>query len=1196
VNRFELLTDPLTPGVAVIEASAGTGKTFALAGLVLRLLLEPDGAAPPPGIDQLLVVTYTNAATDELRERIRARLRSATDAFERGATDDALEQSLLTRFAGADERAQAGQRLQDALTLFDQAAIFTIHGFCQRVLRDRAFETDSLFDAELAADNSDRLREVAFGFIRQQLAGAEPGLVASGLAQLLTPELLLATARAVQPHTEFTVSPEPGESTADRLVAARTALLEFWRTHRAEVGALFGGGRANPTFKADFNKDSFAAEVEALRERLERGESWTADTAKLLDALSLADAHAAVLAKPKQAPNFAFFEAVQAVLDARQSLGRELQARFALELHARLAAAQQRAKTQSFDELLRRTDAALAGGSGPELAATLRRTYRAALIDEFQDTDPLQWRIFARLFADSGAGHRLRLIGDPKQAIYGFRGADVATYLTARESVSPDARTTLGTNWRSEAKLVAAVNQLFGNHPQPFANPRIEFAPVAAASQAEAHALRDPSATAPLQLWLLGQGYDDKTIAKEPAGELARAAIVAEIERLLGDPNVTLGGARVRPRDIAVLVPLNREALELQDALRRRGIPSVLQAAESVFASDEVATVESLLDALESPHSPSLLRRLLATPARGFTLADFARLDTDADFAADVAEAFARHVQNWQRRGFAAAFRGWLEGEGVRARLMARPDGERRLTNLLHLGELLHAAEQAGHTGTALSRWLADQKSADAQAVDDTEMRLESDASAVRLVTIHKSKGLEYPIVFCAFLWRGVEPSKNRERDPLVVRRAVGGPLIDLAGYRDSTHREAYAADMLQEHLRLLYVALTRARNRCYLLTGPISGLETSALGWLLHARSPAGEIPDLAALSARLQELPLPAMRAELQTIADQSGGTIALADTLPALGEHGGGWAEAPLPLAGPREFHRSGFDRWAIQSYSGLIAGAAEEAPDHDAVELAAEPAEAEELDEFARLPRGTTLGTCVHEVFELMDFTGSRETWTPLVETSLRRHQLPVELWRDTTLRLLERVMTAPLNADGNTFRLCDVPPGRRINELEFFLPLRGFNVPALQQAFARHAVDVPVADWPTRVADLGFEAGDGFLHGYVDAIVEHAGRYYLLDWKTNWLGPAAAAYTAATVNRAMRGGFYVLQYHLYAVALRRYLRLRRPEADFATAWGGVFYAFLRGIDPAQPGQGWFFHRPSDALLDELEHALESGGAA
>ncbi len=1196
MNRFELLTDPLAPGVAVIEASAGTGKTFALAGLVLRLLLEPDGAAPPPGIGQLLVVTYTNAATDELRERIRARIRSAADAFEQGVSDDALERSLLTRFARADERARARQRLEDALTLFDQAAIFTIHGFCQRVLRDRAFETDSLFDAELAADDSDRLREVAFGFIRQQLAAAGPGLIASGLAQLLTPELLLATARAVQPHTEFTVSPGPDDTAAQRLVAARTALLDHWRTHQSKVRALFGGGRANPTFKAEFNKDAFAAKVEALRERLDRGESWDADMAKLLAALGLAEARKALLAKPKQAPDFAFFEAVQAVLDAREALGRDLQARFALELQARLAAAQRRAKSQSFDGLLRRTDAALAGGSGPELVATLRGTYRAALIDEFQDTDPLQWRIFARLFADSDAGHRLRLIGDPKQAIYGFRGADVATYLAAREAVPSEARSTLGTNWRSETKLVAAVNHLFGTHPRPFANPRIEFAPVGAAGRAEAHALHDPQAAAPLQLWLLGEGEEGKSIGKESAGELARAAIVAEIEHLLGDPDITLGGVRVRPRDIAILVPVNREARQLQDALRQRGIPSVLQAAESVFASDEVAIAESLLDAWESPHSPGVLRRLLATPALGFTLADFARLDGDAGFAAQVAEAFARHVQNWRRRGFAAAFRGWIEGEGIRARLMARPDGERRLTNLLHLGELLHAAEQAGHTGAALRRWLADQKAAGAPAADDTEMRLESDASAVRLVTIHKSKGLEYPIVFCAFLWRSVEPPRMRDHDPLVVRRATGGPLIDLAGYRDSEHREAFAADMLQEHLRLLYVALTRARNRCYLLTGPISGLETSALGWLLHARSPADEVPDLGVLRDRLKDFPLPAMRAELQSIAEQSDGTIALAENLPGPAPQGGGWAETPVELDGPREFRRGGFDRWAIQSYSGLIAGAAEEAPDHDAVELAPEPAEAAEPDEFARLPRGTTLGTCLHEVFELMDFTAPPEAWAELVETSLRRHQLSVELWREPTLRLLGRVMASPLNAHGDTFRLGDIAPGQRINELEFFLPLRGFNVSALQRVFARHAADVPVADWPARVADLGFEAGGGFLHGYVDAVVEHAGRCYLLDWKTNWLGPTAAAYTAATVNRAMRGGFYVLQYHLYAVALRRYLRLRRPGADFAAMWGGVFYAFVRGVDPAQPGQGWFFHRPDEALLDELECALESGGAA
>lgn len=1192
--RFDLLTDPLKPGVAVIEASAGTGKTFALAGLVLRLLLETDGAEPPPGIDQILVVTYTNAATDELRERIRLRLRSAVDALERGHSEDPLEAALLGRFAEPQCREQAGQRLQDALTLFDQAAIFTIHGFCQRVLRDRAFETDSLFDAELAADDSDRLREVAFAFIRQQLAQAEPGLIACGLAPLLTPERLLATARAVQPHSEFEVIPAPGDDSVARLIQARADLVRLWQNQTAEIRAMFGGGRQNPTFKADYNREDFAARVVSALEQLEAGEAWTAETVKTLAALSLVEAEATVLAKPKTKPDLSFFRAVQALLDARQSLSRDLQARFARELHPRLAAAQQRAKAQSFDELLRRTDAALAGNSGPELIATLRHTYRAALIDEFQDTDPLQWRIFERLFAQPQTRHRLRLIGDPKQAIYGFRGADVATYLAARDSVSAAARKTLATNWRSEAGLVAAVNHLFGTHPQPFANPRIEFAPVAAAGQAEANALNDPASPAPLQLWLLANGDDLKPLSKEKADEQAGAAMVAEIERLLGTPEIRLGSERIRPRDIAILVPANRQAIELQTALRRRGIPSVLQAAESVFASDEVGTVEYLLRALESPHSTGRLRLLLANPALGFTLADFERMDADPVFAAAVSEAFARHVQRWQQRGFAAAFRGWIEGEGVRERLMALPDGDRRLTNLLHLGELLHAAEQAGHGGAGLLRWLTEQKQAGGKPAEEAEMRLESDESAVRLVTVHKSKGLEYPIVFCAFLWRSVEPSKNRELDPLVIRRPAGGPLIDLAGYRDSVHRGAFAAETLQEHLRLLYVALTRARNRCYLLTGAIKGIETSALGWLLHGRASAGAPPDLATLSSRLKDMSADAMRAELQELAAQSGGTISLASALSELRPDAAGWHDDSGSLGSAREFRRAGFDAWSIQSYSGLVAGAAEEAPDHDAVELSVEADEAAEPDEFARLPRGTTLGTALHEMLEKLDFTASAETWTPLIEESLRRNQLEVEPWRATTTRLLQRVVTSPLVAPEGQFTLQQLTPAHRINELEFFLPTRRFSVPALQRAFARHAHEIPVLDWPARVADLGFTEASGFLHGYVDAIIERSGQFYLIDWKTNWLGSTAAAYDAATVGRAMRSGFYVLQYHLYAVALRRYLRLRLPQADFGSVWGGVFYSFLRGVDPGRPGQGWFFHRPDEALLDDLEGALAAGG--
>jgi exodeoxyribonuclease V beta subunit len=972
------------------------------------------------------------------------------------------------------------------------------------------------------------------------------------------------------------------------MVAAHAALVALWRERKGPILAQFGGGKTNPTFNAAYNKDEFAASVESVMTRLERSESWTDEVAKVLDQLRVEKAQETVSKRAKQPADFTFFQAAQAVLDAGACGRRSWQARFARELPELLAAAQRQAKTQSFDTLLRRTAEALAGPAGSDLTAALRHSYRAALIDEFQDTDPLQWRIFRQVFAGTSAGHRLRLIGDPKQAIYGFRGADVATYLAARAAVPAEGRSTLGTNWRSEGGLVAAVNRLFARHPQPFAHPHIAFDPVVAGGLADRAPLNDPRSGAPFHLWLLGDEADAKSLSQETAAEQARAAILAEIERLLHDPEVRLGDRRLRPQDIAVLVPTNRHALAFQEALRGRGIPSVVQAAESVFESAEVGVVADLLAALEAPSHPGRLRRVLASPAFGFTLADLARLDADAGFAAEVALRFAGHVRRWETHGFAAMFRGWLETEGIRERLMARPDGERRLTNLLHLGELLQAAERDGRSGSALGRWLAEQQQAGAKAAEETEMRLESDESAVRLVTVHKSKGLEYPVVFSAFLWRGVEPPRNRQDEPLVIRREGAQTLVDLAGFAGSEHRDEFLRGTLQEQLRLLYVALTRARNRCYLLTGAVKGFESSALGWLLHAR--AGETPEQ--VRVRLAAATRADLRAELQTLAAASDGTVSLTAALPRPAEVAPGWREAAAELAGPRRYTRAPFPRWGIQSFSGLTANVPDEAPDHDALAAPAAmmEAEAEPEDEFARLPRGTGFGNCVHEVFEQIDFTAEPERWQPVVAAALRKHQL-ADTAAGPLLRLLEQVLTTPLESAGEPFRLREISPRQRLTELEFFLPLRGFTVGNLRQVFARHAVPVP--EWPERIGVLGFEEGDGFLHGYVDLIFEHAGRFHLLDWKTDWLGPIAAAYTPDTVARAMRGGFYVLQYHLYAVALRRYLRLRRPGVEFAEQWGGVHYAFVRGADARRPQQGWFRHCPDAALLDDLDAALTGG---
>jgi ATP-dependent exoDNAse (exonuclease V) beta subunit len=517
-----------------------------------------------------------------------------------------------------------------------------------------------------------------------------------------------------------------------------------------------------------------------------------------------------------------------------------------------------------------------------------------------------------------------------------------------------------------------------------------------------------------------------------------------------------------------------------------------------------------------------------------------------------------------------------------------------------------------------------------------------------------------------------VEPAQNRAQDPLVIRRSEGGPLVDLAGFNESAQREEFLTGALQEHLRLLYVALTRARNRCYLLTGAVKGLESSALGWLLHGR--AGETPP--ACRERLKAATWSGLRADLEALVAEAGGanftvtprlpkvgqaaslpaaptgakqaaefnsatgrlaacptlaplggdsvpglrtaeslrqeagepefnhgqevpaagaaSISLSTTLPELATEALGWRESAGSLSAPRPYTRPAFPRWGIQSFSGLTANVPEEAPDHDAVELPATPsgpdAEAGAADEFARLPRGTGFGTCLHEVFEQIDFAAEPETWKPTVEAALRKHQLG-DTTAEPVLRLIQEVLETSLTDAGGTFRLREVAVGQRLNELEFFLPLRGFTVGGLCRVFERHGGPMP--EWPARLGALGFEEADGFLHGYVDLIFEHAGRFHLVDWKTNWLGTTAAAYTPETVARAMRSGFYVLQYHLYAVALRRYLRLRQPGTDFSELWGGVHYAFVRGADAQRPEQGWFRDRPAESLLDDLERALTGG---
>jgi exodeoxyribonuclease V beta subunit len=1362
MTPFDLLRDGLPNGVRVIEASAGTGKTYTLAGLVLRLVAE-EGLP----IDQILIVTYTNAATAELRDRVWKRLRSALDALESGTATDPLEKRLLFRAGievhadaiffppssspvvpptktdeddvrkteeniatqlpetdplapsegesqgeetahsaiiedksaevGTNElpssdtelpagipvdsdasrsatqdfepalpvqpvdpfadlvadpvfRTVATQRLLDALTLFDEAAIFTIHGFCQRVLTDRAFEAERLFDTELSADQQSMVATIAADFWRKHLAEVDPTLVASGLHEFIAPHVLGGLARTFLPHAHCEIVPTPNTARLEELPhlvhTAFDAVAACWASDRDAVLGLFGGGKANPYFKLELSAESAPDTIATAFDLLFRERAWSHDAFVWLDRLHSEHIQDELNQRKKaQFPSIPLFGLLTAWLDLREEFGLLLGSQFLTGLRGELERHNSLNKTQSFDDLLRQVAEALRRHGGPALTANLRQRHRAALIDEFQDTDPLQWSIFHEVFGRS-PHHRLYLIGDPKQAIYGFRGADVTTYLEARR-VAGDESHTLATNWRSERGFVEAVNHLYRGHGHPFCLPGIAYQPVHAGGDADRTPLIDDQpGRAPLEIWAL-PSEDDRPLGSGAARERAAGAVVAEILRLLRCNEVRLGSEPVRPQDIAVLVRTNHEAIDLQNRLRAELVPSVLQAARSVFESAEAESLHQLLLALEAPHDTRRLRAMLTRSEGGFTLAELLRLDSDEAFASATIDRFAALGRAWVERGIAVMFRQWLQQERVRERLMRLPDGERRVTNLLHLGELLQTAEQEGRRGSGLIQWLAEQRASDRPPAETEEMRLESDESAVKLVTIHKSKGLEYPIVLCPFLWTTVESGRRNRSGLAVVSRPGQPPLLDLHGLDQADLRATLDHAALAEQLRLLYVAITRAKHRCTVFWGDIRGSDTSALAWLLFGRKLVGDEKALPSLRAETGRLGPRQRFAVIRQLAASSAGRIALREDWPELREVLGrirdiqAAAETPPEPAQRRDRRGRGRGRrrrdeetdqsqlalsaagiskpsgpvaltrpslpdlrdikpWRIYSYSRLTLGAAEELPDRDEVApevhvgldeigtpVVASPAVS---DPFLDFPRGTGAGTCLHELIEKIDFAAKPKTWDETIRKTLERHLPDRGPWQAPVGTMLQRLAKAPLRHSDGVFSLLEVKAASRRSELEFFLPGGEIAREPLAKAFAHHAKSVPVPGWHRRVQDLAFEPGGGFLQGFIDAIVEHEGRWFILDWKSNWLGSTPADYGPEALADAMGSHFYVLQYHLYAVALLRHLRVRLPDFDPAHHWGGVFYVFLRGLHETTPGGGIYHDRPRPSLLADIEKAL------
>ena len=1056
MKPFSALGVSLDPGITLVEASAGTGKTFAITRLVLRLLLE----RKVEHLGQILVVTFTEKATQELIGRIRAVLRDADRVWSdtpppRDAGNDDL-------FVLRDLHGTAGGSIvRGALAALDELGVSTIHGFCHRVLSESALESRVHFGGTFLEDDSEILQRLTQDWIRRRVL------------------------------------------------------------HDQEVAALI----------ADHGEDPLA---------------WIK-----------------TLVRP-------YLRHPRTTIEAASEVAPQLLQDFVLTVSKAFEQEKQTRHLMGFDDLLRRLhDILVAEGPHGLLATRIRERFRVALIDEFQDTDPTQFPIFSTAFS----GCPLFLIGDPKQSIFAFRNADVRAYLKAAANI--ERRYTLLTNFRSSDAMVRAVTTLFRNNPEPFAcNPELIGVPeVTAANMVRTPDSLMADAHGALQWMWVGEEHNTskalKNISKEHGTTLAIRAVTAEMQRIRH--NGLSAGA------MAVLVRTNAEAQEVKASLDAAGIPSVVGANHDVLASNEADELVRLAEAIASPRDGGAVRAAISTRLWGCdacTVANTLRNDGDEAWNT-ILDQLVRARTIWVRHGGATALSWLLNEVGATARLLSLHGGARRVTNMRHVLEILQEADAVSALAPdAVQGWVASERCTTITP-ERREMRLESDAEAVQILTIHKAKGLQWPVVFCPTLWRTKSFSPKALDVPYSLTPLGDGMVLDIGSPLQRQRSEQNALEQLGEDLRVAYVALTRAESRCYVTWGNFSDAASSPLGWLIQS---GGEAVHREAIDALIAA----------------NTGTMGISDALqgapepPAVAAAGPRATRAPLTFVtapGQLAIWRSSSFTMLTQKVSHVDSRDVDDIlqPD-DARRTAAH------VSGFRGVPAGAAIGNVLHRLFEHTDFTNPDAISEAAVQDALRAYGVvpPRDArWTPAHIReLIATVCHAGIPDAG--FALTAVPRAFTLREWRFSMPVHDFSIDRVATALEVHGSAHARAYAPLlrRLRDDQFR---GYLTGSIDLAFEHEGRWHLLDWKSNWLGADDADYAPDGLGTAMHAAHYTLQYHVYLVALHRHLRARQRGYDANRHWGQVTYAFLRGIRPTGR-DGWFTDDPTPDLLHALDRAF------
>jgi len=1171
VAEFSAFETPLEQGVNLIEASAGTGKTFSIAMLVLRFIVEKK-----LNLEEILVVTFTKAATQELKTRIRRRLQDLRNYLVNPAQFDDLDEAFRQWADQLVEPAAAISHITQALAVIDNAAIFTIHGFCQRMLKQYALESGQLFDAELTADLNALELSLTEDYWRQQMYGAS-ALKASLLGDsFATPEALAQSIKYI--HANMVIVPDRQEtdllisqietsslkiasSIEKSLIQPLADLVEekpgcfttgFLKSFAQVKQAVSAWAVAVSTTKAA-GTDIPVSVLQSLSfsqlpstavngSKIPKDASITLDERKLaflndagISELAGLDDLLSQIKQVSVALRLGLFDYIQSNLDAKKDAINVL----------------------AYDDLISRMAKAIEG-SDNLLISSLQRQFKVALIDEFQDTDQQQWDIFSGVYYTPE--HYLYLIGDPKQAVYKFRGADIYSYLEAKKSAS--FTYTLKKNYRSSPVLLGAVNFLYSKSKAPF---KIESIPYYSVAAGKVDNERENNNA--LVLWYLEDNPDDKKGYWKSGGarNAIRVAVVNETVRLLQN-QPKAGMQTVRPQDVAILVRGNDEAAHYQWALQQANVPAVINSKNSVFDCEEAVYLRQLLMALERPADLQRLRQALVLPWFDLDGQAFDALCRDDLALQQYVMDFQDFQQRWQDLGLMAMMKALLDHYQILQVISQTESAERRITNLQHLLEIIQQVVLDKRLDTQKTRdWLS-QAILGEHRDEGTELRLEQDQEAVNIVTIHSAKGLEYPIVFAPELWYE-RPAKQAPSNHEVVICHKDGRLIADLGSKDIIENfEQAKFEQEAEDLRLFYVAITRAANRCYLPWATVRTIKRdnhSAFAYLLEPHDGDDWQSKLSQLARNFDGI-------EYSVIELDQEGLKLKNDAYSAVN------FEAKVAK-------RLIQQRWRMSSYSSLayLSQGEHELP-QDKSQEPVEPTVVTDEVLLELLPKGAHTGNVLHDILEnsrfeqlskLSEASEGYERYVALRDKSCIRYGLILEPEAEVALdELLMRSVQAPLDSDDVDFCLASIPDSDCLKEMAFYFSVSDLQTAAINQLLVNQPSYQPLS---TRQLS-------GQLTGFIDLICQYKGCYYVMDYKSNTL----PNYDSESLQHAMQHHNYGLQYFIYSLVLHRYLKQRLPDYSYERHFGGVRYLFLRGMDEAQPMAGVFVDKPSLALIEDL----------